>query len=132
MADQTSTAALVEAYEKSHAEALEKIAAIPDDADHRFGHGKAEALAAMFQVVLISLSAFGLALRSIQQFFGHGPVEDPGSGILVSVIAIVATFALVAYQRHVIRKTQSLAISTDHFHYLSDLVLNLAVIVALV
>lgn len=108
------------------------IAAIPDDAGHRFGHGKAEALAAMFQVVLISLSAFGLALRSIQQFFGHGPVEDPGSGILVSVIAIAATFALVAYQRHVIRKTQSLAISTDHFHYLSDLVLNLAVIVALV
>ncbi|MGG2305038.1 cation diffusion facilitator family transporter, partial [Salmonella enterica] len=60
------------------------IAAIPDDANHRFGHGKAEALAAMFQVVLISLSAVGLGVRAIGQMFGHQPVNDPGSGIAVS------------------------------------------------
>jgi ferrous-iron efflux pump FieF len=107
------------------------IAAIPDDANHRFGHGKAEALAAMFQVLLISLSAIGLAFRAVQQLFGHGTVEDPGAGIVVSVIAIAATLALVAYQRHVIRRTNSLAIATDHVHYRADLVLNLAVIAAL-
>ena len=39
------------------------IAAQPADEDHRFGHGKAEALAAMFQVVLIALSAVGIACR---------------------------------------------------------------------
>lgn len=107
------------------------IAAIPDDANHRFGHGKAEALAAMFQVVLISLSAVGLGVRAIGQMFGHQPVNDPGSGIAVSAVAILVTLALVAYQRHVIRRTASLAISTDHIHYQADLVLNLAVIVAL-
>ena len=107
------------------------IAAIPDDANHRFGHGKAEALAAMFQVVLISLSAIGLAFRAVGQMFGHGGVEDPGAGIAVSVVAIGATLALVAYQHHVIRRTRSLAIATDHVHYRADLVLNLAVIAAL-
>ena len=107
------------------------IAAIPDDANHRFGHGKAEALAAMFQVVLISLSAIGLAIRAVQELLSHGGVADPGDGIVVSVIAIGATLALVAYQRWVIRRTGSLAISTDNVHYRADLLLNLAVIAAL-
>ena len=107
------------------------IAAIPDDANHRFGHGKAEALAAMFQVVLISLSAIGLAFRATTQLFVPGGVEDPGDGIVVSVVAIVATLALVVYQRHVIRRTGSLAIATDNVHYRADLLLNLAVIAAL-
>jgi ferrous-iron efflux pump FieF len=107
------------------------IAAIPDDANHRFGHGKAEALAAMFQVLLIALSAIGLAARAVEQMFGHATVEDPGAGIAVSILAIAATLALVAYQKHVIARTQSVAIATDHVHYRADLVLNLAVIAAL-
>ena len=107
------------------------IAAIPDDDNHRFGHGKAEALTAMFQVVLISVSAIGLAIRAGSQVVSVGGVAEPGDGIAVSVIAIVATLALVAYQSHVIRRTASLAISTDHIHYRADLLLNLAVIVAL-
>ncbi len=107
------------------------IAAIPDDDNHRFGHGKAEALAAMFQVVLISLSAIGLAVRAISEMFGSGGVRDTDTGIAVSVVAVVGTLALVTYQRYVLTRTNSLAIATDHLHYLSDLVLNLAVIAAL-
>jgi len=108
------------------------VASQPDDPNHRFGHGKAEALAAMFQVVLISISALGLAWRAVQQLLTGARVEEADSGVVVSVIALGATFALLAYQRHVIRQTQSLAISTDNVHYKSDLFLNLAVIAALV
>jgi ferrous-iron efflux pump FieF len=107
------------------------VAAQPDDQNHRFGHGKAEALAAMFQVVLISISAIGLAFRAIGQFFGGAQVAEAQSGVIVSTIALAATFALLAYQRYVIRKTASLAISTDNVHYKSDLFLNVAVIAAL-
>lgn len=107
------------------------VAAQPDDHNHRFGHGKAEALAAMFQVVLISISAIGLAFRAIGQFFGGAQVAEAESGVIVSTIALAATFALLAYQRYVIRKTGSLAISTDNVHYKSDVFLNLAVIAAL-
>ena len=107
------------------------VASQPDDQNHRFGHGKAEALAAMFQVVLISISALGLAGRAVQQFSTGTRVEEAGSGVAVSVIAMAATVALLAYQRHVIRQTRSLAISTDNVHYKSDLFLNLAVIAAL-
>lgn len=107
------------------------VAAQPADKHHRFGHGKAEALAALFQIVLISISALTLAFRAIEQLFAGARTEAAGDGILVSVIAMAATLGLLAWQRHVIRKTNSLAISTDHVHYQSDLLLNLAVIGAL-
>lgn len=107
------------------------VAAQPDDDNHRFGHGKAEALAAMFQVVLISISALTLAFRSVQQWLGGAQPEGVEGGIVVSLIAMAATLALLVWQRRVIARTNSIAISTDHLHYKSDLVLNLAVIAAL-
>ncbi len=107
------------------------VAAQPDDDNHRFGHGKAEALAAMFQVVLISISALTLAARAIGQWFAGARPEAAEGGIAVSVIAMLATVALLAWQHRVIRQTGSLAIATDHMHYQSDLFLNLAVIAAL-
>ena len=107
------------------------IAAQPADDKHRFGHGKAEALAAMFQVILITVSAAGLVFRGIQQLLAGSRPTGAEEGIVVSILAIVATFGLLAWQRHVLRRTGSLAISTDHLHYKSDLLLNLAVIAAL-
>ncbi|MCP5401913.1 MAG: cation diffusion facilitator family transporter [Novosphingobium sp.] len=107
------------------------VAAQPDDDKHRFGHGKAEALAAMFQVVLISISALGLAARAIEQFLSGARTESAAEGIGISILAMAVTLALLAWQRHVIRQTGSLAIATDHLHYKSDLLLNLAVIGAL-
>ncbi|AZI35961.1 putative CDF-family cation efflux system protein [Caenibius tardaugens NBRC 16725] len=108
------------------------VAAQPEDKGHRFGHGKAEALAAMFQVVLISISALSLGLTAVEQFLAGSRVEAASEGIGVSVAAIAATLVLLAWQRHVLRRTGSLAIATDHVHYQSDLLLNLAVIAALV
>ncbi|WP_159979775.1 MULTISPECIES: cation diffusion facilitator family transporter [unclassified Novosphingobium] len=107
------------------------IAAQPADDGHRFGHGKAEAIAALFQIVLISISALGIAGRAVEQFAAGGRVEAAAEGIGVSVAAIAVTFALIAWQRYVIRRTGSLAISTDSVHYQSDLLINIAVIAAL-
>jgi ferrous-iron efflux pump FieF len=109
-----------------------RFAAMPADDDHRFGHGKAEALAALAQVVLISISALGIAWRAIDRLGGNARTEGLELGLAVSMIAIGATFALLAYQRHVIKRTGSVAIETDHVHYQSDLLLDLSVIVALV
>jgi len=107
------------------------VAAQPSDENHRFGHGKAEALSAMFQVVLIAFSALALAVHAIQGLVAGGDLSDAGDGIAVSLVAIAGTLALLAWQRHVIARTASIAISTDHMHYIADLMLNIAVIVAL-
>ena len=109
-----------------------RIAAEPADHDHRFGHGKAEALAALFQVGLITVSAVGIAWRAIERLMADAAPVDVEYGIGVSIAAILATLALTAYQRSVIRRTGSVAISADNVHYQSDLLLNAAVIAALV
>ncbi|WP_066799861.1 cation diffusion facilitator family transporter [Sphingomonas soli] len=107
-------------------------AAQPADDKHRFGHGKAEALAALFQVVVITISGLAILVRAIDNLRDPGPTASPEYGIGVSAIAILVTLALTAYQRSVIRRTKSIAIGTDHLHYASDLYLNASVIIALV
>ncbi len=107
------------------------IAAQPADENHRFGHGKAESLSAMFQVMLIALSAAAIAFRAVVRLAEGGRTSSAAEGIGVSVIAIIATLGLLVWQRHVIKRTGSVAISADHVHYQSDLLLNLAVIAAL-
>jgi ferrous-iron efflux pump FieF len=109
-----------------------RFAAMPADEDHRFGHGKAEALAALIQVILIVISAIGIGWRAAGRLMRGEATEGLELGVGVSIIAMVATVALLAYQRHVIRNTGSVAIRTDHVHYQSDLLLNLSVIAALV
>jgi ferrous-iron efflux pump FieF len=108
-----------------------RIAAQPPDTDHRFGHGKAEALAALVQVILITLSALFIAYRSIDRLVRGAETQSAELGIGVSIVAIVFTLALITYQRHVVKRTGSVAITTDRVHYASDLALNTSVIVAL-
>jgi ferrous-iron efflux pump FieF len=109
-----------------------RIAAIPADSDHRFGHGKAEALVALAQVILITVSAIGIGIRAVERLIKGAHTEAMGDGIAVSLLAIGLTFVLLWYQRRVIARTGSVAIKTDNVHYKSDLMLNGSVIVALV
>ena len=109
-----------------------RIAAQPADHDHRFGHGKAEALASLVQVILITLSALFIGFRAVQRLLAGAQTEQAELGIGVSIVAMALTLVLIAYQRHVVRRTGSLAIGTDRIHYASDLLLNGSVILALV
>jgi len=108
-----------------------RIAALPADSDHRFGHGKAEALVALVQIVLITISAGWIADRSIERLLAGSVTGSAEFGIGVSMVAMAMTMALIAYQRHVVAQTGSVAIATDRVHYQSDLLLNGAVIAAL-
>jgi len=108
-----------------------RLAAQPADPEHRFGHGKAEAIAALFQTILIGFSALGIAWRAGSRLANPVAPVEVGLGVGVSLVAVAATLALVAYQRAILRKTASLAIETDQLHYQSDLLLNLSVIAAL-
>lgn len=108
-----------------------RIAAAPADHEHRFGHGKAEALASLLQVILITVSAIFIAYRAVQRLLAGAQTSDAELGIGVSIFAMVLTVALISYQRHVVRRTGSVAIGTDRIHYASDLMLNGSVIVAL-
>ena len=104
----------------------------PADREHRFGHGKAEALAGLAQAAFISGSAVFLIIEAAQRFARPIVIENSDVGIAVSVFAIVATVILVMYQTYVVRRTKSIAIAADSLHYKSDLALNASVIAALI
>jgi ferrous-iron efflux pump FieF len=108
-----------------------RVASEPADSEHRFGHGKAEALSALFQVFVIGLSGVAILARAVEQLIEGQETANAEYGIGVSLFAIGATMVLLVYQRHVIARTRSVAIGADHVHYQSDVLLNIAVIAAL-
>ncbi|MGJ0637176.1 CDF family cation-efflux transporter FieF [Xenorhabdus bovienii] len=104
----------------------------PADKEHTFGHGKAESLAALAQSMFISGSAIFLFLTGFQHLVSPSPLEHATIGIWVIVIALISTICLVTFQKWVINKTQSQAIRADMLHYKSDLLMNGAILLALV
>jgi ferrous-iron efflux pump FieF len=109
-----------------------RFAAQPADDNHTYGHGKAEALAALFQAGIITASAIFIGWRGLSLVGSSKAPEHPMLGIGVSLVAMIATLALVGFQRFVVRKTGSVAIQADSIHYTSDLALNASVVAALV
>lgn len=103
----------------------------PADSEHRFGHGKAEPLAGLAQAAFISGSAVFLLLEAGERMFNPREVLNADIGYWVMALSVVATLALVAFQRHVVKKTGSVAIRADSMHYKMDVLVNLSVIVSL-
>ena len=107
-------------------------AAQPPDRAHRYGHGKAEPLGAFVQAGFVLGSAFFLAAEAIGRLAAPQAIEQSRIAIAVLALAILLTAALIGFQRLVVRRTGSIAIEADSLHYRSDLLMNLAVILALV
>lgn len=103
----------------------------PADDAHRFGHGKAEPLSALGQAAFVAGSGVLIVVEAVSRFLAPAAVLNSGLGIAVSAASIVVTLALVSFQRMVVKRTGSLAITADSLHYTGDLLLNGSVIVAL-
>ncbi len=104
----------------------------PADKEHRFGHGKAEALAGLGQAAFIGGSAAFLFFQSLERLAAPQPVQQTTVGLAVIAVSLVLTLGLVLFQRYVIARTRSLAIGADQLHYMTDIATNLAVVAALV
>jgi len=103
----------------------------PADREHRFGHGKAEPLAGLAQAAFVSGSAAFLLFEAFQRLVHPVSIGNTTFGIAVMVFSIVLTLGLVAFQKFVVRRTGSVAISADSLHYSADLLVNTSVVVAL-
>jgi ferrous-iron efflux pump FieF len=103
----------------------------PPDEEHRFGHGKAEALAGLGQAAFITGSALFLLFHVIDRLVNPQPLEHLGIGLGIMLLSMVATALLIALQRYVVHRTGSLAIRSDSLHYLSDLLTNAGILLAL-
>jgi len=108
-----------------------RYALMPADDLHRFGHGKAEPLSGLAQAAFIAGSAVLILVEAISRVGSPTVVTEAAIGIGVTVFSLVVTFLLILFQRYVIARTSSVAISADSLHYTGDLLLNVSVIVAL-
>lgn len=106
----------------------------PPDEEHRFGHGKAEPLAAVVQAAFILGSAVFLLLYCVERLIMAPMTAVPhaNAGVVVMVFSIAATLMLVVFQKYVVSRTQSSAIQADALHYRGDILMNASVLVALV
>ncbi|CBS86190.1 cation diffusion facilitator family transporter [Azospirillum lipoferum] len=103
----------------------------PADANHRYGHGKAEALAALAQAAFIAGSAVLLSVEAVRRIVRPEPIAEGTIGIAVMLLSIVLTAGLITFQRRVQVATGSVAIGADRLHYAGDLLMNSAVIAAI-
>jgi ferrous-iron efflux pump FieF len=104
----------------------------PADHEHRFGHGKAEPLAGLAQSAFIAGSSAFLVIESITRMISPRPIEHGTAGLVVMAISIAATVVLVTAQQIVVKRTGSIAIGADRMHYLSDILVNVGVVVGIV
>ena len=103
----------------------------PADDDHRYGHGKAEALAGLGQAVFIAISAVLVGIRGFERLQHPEAIAATGVGVAVMLLSLALTVLLLGFQRHVVKVTGSTAIRADSLHYASDLLLNSSILVAL-
>lgn len=108
-----------------------RYAMAPADKEHRFGHGKAEALAGLAQALLILVSIGLLLTQTLGRLWNPLVVENTPMGISIMLVSMALTGALVVFQWYVVKRTQSNAIKADSLHYTSDFLMNFSVIIAL-
>ncbi|MGF1463269.1 MAG: cation diffusion facilitator family transporter [Maricaulaceae bacterium] len=106
-------------------------AALPADAEHRYGHGKAEAFASLAQAGLVLASAVFVSVRAVDRLANPEPISAPAPALAVMAISITATLWLVRMQTRAIQDSGSLAVRGDRLHYLADLGANAAVMVGI-
>jgi ferrous-iron efflux pump FieF len=103
----------------------------PADRDHRHGHGKMEAIAALFQAAFLAAAGLFLVFESLRRFAEPQPVTHQLLGVAVAGIAIVLSLLLVLVQNYCLKRAPSLAVEADQAHYQTDVLLNGSVIITL-
>lgn len=101
-----------------------RYATAPPDAEHRFGHGKAEAFASLLQGGLVFASAALIGQEAFNRLTHPEPIQQEGWAMVVMVASIVLTLALITAQSRVLKQTGSVAVSGDRAHYAADLASN--------
>jgi len=109
-----------------------RFASQPASREHRYGYGKAEALSALVQSAFVAGSGVFVIYEGIYRVFHPHPLADAGIGIAVMVISLLATLALIGFQRYVVKRTRSMAVSADSVHYMVDVATNGSIIVSLI
>ena len=107
------------------------FSSLPADKEHRFGYGKSEGLVVFIQSLLIGVSGLYVFSEAIQRFFHPSEINQPSVAVWIIVVSIVLSIALVSFQKYVVNISQSKAIESDQYHYITDLYINISVLISI-
>ena len=114
-----------------------RFAARAPSGEYRFGRGKAEGVAAVFQMCLIVLASVHLLEESLAHVFNfahnhsHPAVTEVGAGLMVMAVLAALTLWLIIAQTWAVRATGSIAVRGDRAHYTADLLATVVVMLGL-
>ncbi len=107
-----------------------KISALPPDAEHPYGHGKAEPLAAVVVSFTLVAAAIGIAIQSVREILT--PHHAPAAFTLaVLVLVVVTKETLFRFVFNVGQDINSTAVKSDAWHHRSDAITSAAVFVGI-
>src|SRR5437870_12891659 len=107
-----------------------KVAARPPDATHRYGHGKAEPIAAVVVAIGVLAAALGLAVQSVRELFlpHHGPAPFT---LVVLIVVVIIKEVLYRYVIRFGRDVEITAVQTDAWHHRTDAMTSIAAFVGI-
>ena len=103
----------------------------PPDAEHRYGHGKIESLAAMFQACIIFGSALFIMYQAILHFIEGTHIQRLEEGIIVMLISTVTSIYIAHKLKKVGNETDSTVLQTDALHYTTDIYQNIGIVLTI-
>jgi cation diffusion facilitator family transporter len=104
----------------------------PPDEEHNYGHAKIEGFGAMFEGGFIFSAALFIIYESIHKALIGEESHRSVLGIAVMVPILGLTLGTVLYLRKIARRTGSLVVKSDALHYMTDVWVNVGVLVSLV
>ncbi len=104
----------------------------PANKIYNYGKGKIEALAAVIEGTVITMSGLFIFYMAIDKAIHYKKVEMLDISIWVMLISLVITISLVLYLNYVAKKTGSMVIKSDALHYKTDIFTNSGILVSLV
>lgn len=104
----------------------------PADKKFNYGKGKIEALAAVIEGTVITVSGVYIFYEAIRKAFNQKELEYLNASIIVMLVSLALTIALVLFLNYVAKKTGSMVVKSDALHYKTDVLSNGAILVSLV
>jgi cation diffusion facilitator family transporter len=104
------------------------IAARPADAEHLFGHSKAEYFASVVEGILILIAAGGIAFTAVERILNPRPLEQVGIGLIVSVGASLVNFFVARILMTAAKQHNSITLEADARHLMTDVWTSVGVI----
>ena len=107
------------------------VAARPADAEHPYGHHKAEYFSSGFEGILIIVAAIGIIWTASHRIFDPQPIEQVGLGLALSIISSVLNGLLAWVMFGAAKTHRSIALEADAKHLVTDVWTSVGVVMGI-